>query len=144
MLAAALSDEYASMPYPIIVDSGAAESVLPTHWCPLQATERSGNQDQAGHEETVLDLAHTMGQRGDNKVQPRIRQEDGLAKASPRSVPEANSASRKEIGYLQFGTANIHAGKGEPKLFEGTWRGINAQTEEVCVLLEETNNSNCS
>ena len=34
MIAAATGDDYANMPYPIIIDSGAAESALPTHWCP--------------------------------------------------------------------------------------------------------------
>ena len=34
LLAAATNEDYASMPYPIIIDSGAAESVLPTDWCP--------------------------------------------------------------------------------------------------------------
>ena len=41
MLAAIKSDEYTTMPYPVIIDSGAAESVLPRHWCP-QAKLRNG------------------------------------------------------------------------------------------------------
>ena len=34
MLAAIKSEEYATLPYPIVIDSGAAESVLPRNWCP--------------------------------------------------------------------------------------------------------------
>ena len=34
---AALSDEFDTMPYPIIIDSGAAESVMPKSWCPQAA-----------------------------------------------------------------------------------------------------------
>jgi hypothetical protein len=41
MLAAIKSEDYATLPYPIIVDSGAAESVLPRHWCP-QAKLKNG------------------------------------------------------------------------------------------------------
>ena len=29
-----MREEYATLSYPIIIDSGAAESVLPRHWCP--------------------------------------------------------------------------------------------------------------
>ena len=41
MLATLKSDEYTTMPYPIIIDSGAAESVLPRNWCP-QAKLKNG------------------------------------------------------------------------------------------------------
>ena len=34
---AATSETFDDMKYPIIVDSGAAESVLPTNWCPQAA-----------------------------------------------------------------------------------------------------------
>ncbi len=34
MIAAAVGEEYANMPYPIIIEPGAAESVLQTNWCP--------------------------------------------------------------------------------------------------------------
>ena len=32
--------EFETMPYPIIIDSGAAESVLPEKWCPQAATKK--------------------------------------------------------------------------------------------------------
>ncbi len=41
MIAAAMGHEYARMPYPIIADPGAAESVLPTNWC-LQSNQQDG------------------------------------------------------------------------------------------------------
>lgn len=34
---AAVGEQYEKMPYPIIIDSGAAESVLPRNWCPQVA-----------------------------------------------------------------------------------------------------------
>ena len=37
LLAMAASEEYTRLPYPIIIDSGAAESVLPRDWCPQAA-----------------------------------------------------------------------------------------------------------
>ena len=33
MFAAAMSDEYATLPHPIMIDSGVARAVLPRHWC---------------------------------------------------------------------------------------------------------------
>ena len=38
-MAMAESEEYTRLPYPIIIDSGAAESVLPRDWCPQAAIE---------------------------------------------------------------------------------------------------------
>lgn len=32
------NDMFETMPYPIIIDSGAAETVLPTGWCPQAQT----------------------------------------------------------------------------------------------------------
>ena len=52
MFAAAMDEDYASMPYPIIIDSGAAESVLPTNWCPqskLQAGASKGKTYSAAN-----------------------------------------------------------------------------------------------
>ena len=40
MFAAAMGGEYATLPYPIVIDSGVAESVLPKHWCPQPALRR--------------------------------------------------------------------------------------------------------
>ena len=37
LMAMATSEEYSKLPYPIIIDSGAAESVLPRDWCPQAA-----------------------------------------------------------------------------------------------------------
>lgn len=38
-----------------------------------------------------------------------------------------------KVLYLPPKTADIHASKSEPKMFEGTWRGTNGRTEEVAV-----------
>ncbi len=35
--------------------------------------------------------------------------------------------------HLPLKTADIHAIKGEPKMFEGIWCGVNARTEEVFI-----------
>ena len=39
------TDGYEKMPYPIIVDSGAAESVMPIDWCPQAQTVRRKKED---------------------------------------------------------------------------------------------------
>ena len=41
-----------------------------------------------------------------------------------------------KVLYLPLKTADIHSHKGEPKMFEGIWCGVNARTEEVFIGTE--------
>ena len=55
-LAAVNNDQYERLPYPIIVDSGAAESVIPSKWVPQAAllpSSRKGKSYSAANGSTI-------------------------------------------------------------------------------------------
>ena len=46
-LAQLVSDDWSELPYPLVIDSGAAETVIPTDWCDNYPT-RQGQAQKAG------------------------------------------------------------------------------------------------
>ena len=61
-MAAAMRDEYATMPYPIIFGSVAAGSVLPRNWCP-QATLQDGPLNGGTHSAATGSSINNAGEK---------------------------------------------------------------------------------
>jgi hypothetical protein len=63
MLAAIPSEDYATMQYPIVIGSGAAESVLPRNWCPrdkLAEGHMKGKTYSAANEGSITNDGETL------------------------------------------------------------------------------------